>query len=349
MSKYENFGIEDFLRDEYFLEWVLKPTVDHKLFWEQWLMDNPEKKEELSNAARVIRSIYLKPLDRELSSQELNEIACHFISQTTSVIELKKNTFSRLRWIGIAAAILVPVMVGSIFSGSYFSTPEIVPASLWIHTVNQHNGSKLVALSDGSLVILKAHSHLIYPKVFEGGKRVVTLRGEAFFEVHKDAKRPFYVYTGPVVTKVLGTSFTVSSFPGKRKFAVLVNTGKVEVFQRQKGKSLEGSPSIVLLPDQQAVWNKQRTGLERGAVETSLLLSAGTSKKTFSFVNTPVPVIIARLEKAYSVRIQYDSSQYSLSRVTASLSNLPLEGKIKALSKAVNGSYRITDTGFIIN
>lgn len=68
-----------------------------------------------------------------------------------------------------------------------------------------------VVLADGTKVWLNAASELRYPVSFPSGERRVFLRGEAFFEVAFDGKRPFYVETGEVDVRVLGTVFDVNT------------------------------------------------------------------------------------------------------------------------------------------
>lgn len=68
-----------------------------------------------------------------------------------------------------------------------------------------------VVLADGTKVWLNAASELKYPVAFPAEERKVFLLGEAYFEVAYDAKRPFYVETGEVNIRVLGTVFDVNT------------------------------------------------------------------------------------------------------------------------------------------
>ena len=85
-----------------------------------------------------------------------------------------------------------------------------------------------VELSDGTEVWLNAESQLSYPNKFTGKERVVTLRGEAFFDVAKDESRPFIVQTENLSTKVLGTEFNVLNYALNVTHVTLLN-GSVEV------------------------------------------------------------------------------------------------------------------------
>ncbi len=85
-----------------------------------------------------------------------------------------------------------------------------------------------IVLSDGTKVWLNADSQLSYPNHFTGKERVVTLRGEAFFEVAKNEACPFVVQTEQLSTKVLGTEFNVRNYSAGDTHVTLL-TGSVEV------------------------------------------------------------------------------------------------------------------------
>lgn len=71
-------------------------------------------------------------------------------------------------------------------------------------------------LSDGTRVWINSASVLRFPSAF-GDTRDVFVEGEAYFEVAKDANRPFIVHTDHFATRVLGTSFDVTTrAPGRR-------------------------------------------------------------------------------------------------------------------------------------
>ena len=85
-----------------------------------------------------------------------------------------------------------------------------------------------LTLPDGTEVWLNAESRITFPDEFSSGQREVEIDGEAFFDVKKDADRPFIVHTKYFTTKVLGTSFDVKAYREETAHVVLVS-GKVEV------------------------------------------------------------------------------------------------------------------------
>ncbi|MFO7998994.1 MAG: FecR domain-containing protein, partial [Bacteroidales bacterium] len=64
-------------------------------------------------------------------------------------------------------------------------------------------------------------------------QRKVSLEGEAFFDVTRDASQPFIIETEPAIVEVLGTSFNVRS-TGENDFELYVEEGKVRVSTRKK-------------------------------------------------------------------------------------------------------------------
>ncbi|CDA83986.1 FecR family protein [uncultured Bacteroides sp.] len=98
-----------------------------------------------------------------------------------------------------------------------------------IHKLSIPRGETFkVILSDGTEVLLNSDSRLSYPTVFKGKERIVSLEGEAYFSVTKDAEHPFIVKSGSVQVRVLGTEFNVRSYSPEDIRVTLIE-GKVSV------------------------------------------------------------------------------------------------------------------------
>lgn len=130
------------------------------------------------------------------------------------------------RTVAAAAAVLL------ILTGLFFSRSAIWNAISPVHqleTITVHAERRQLLLPDGSRVWLSPNSKLIYPDKFREGNRVVSLDGEAFFEVAHDVRHPFIIQSGKVNTRVLGTSFNISAYPKQTELSVTLVTGKVAV------------------------------------------------------------------------------------------------------------------------
>jgi ferric-dicitrate binding protein FerR (iron transport regulator) len=113
-----------------------------------------------------------------------------------------------------------------------------VGAMSWQTAANK----KVIHLPDGSMVILNKHSMLEYKGA---GAREVVLNGEAYFDIVRRPDEPFQVYTGKIVTRVLGTAFNIKAYPAEGSIEVTVDHGKVQV--------LKGGTDMGLLSDKQQI------------------------------------------------------------------------------------------------
>lgn len=112
---------------------------------------------------------------------------------------------------------------------------QVISTTTQTHILTVPRGESFkVVLCDGTEVWLNANTNFVYPTVFVGNERVVTLEGEAYFKVTKDSKRPFIVKTPNVQTRVLGTEFNIRSYTPEDTHVVLIN-GKVEVSNAKGG------------------------------------------------------------------------------------------------------------------
>ena len=91
-------------------------------------------------------------------------------------------------------------------------------------------------LDDGSAVTLNTDT-VIKASFNRQIRRVDLVRGEALFDVAKDAARPFVVVAGKVRVRAVGTSFTVRAHDDG-EVDVLVREGVVEVWRGQGGAPL---------------------------------------------------------------------------------------------------------------
>lgn len=86
-----------------------------------------------------------------------------------------------------------------------------------------------VVFSDGTEIWLNSQTDLQFPFSFPSDKREITLNGEAYLKVARDAQRPFIVHTPEGTVRVLGTSFNVNSYePGIVKVALVEGAVRFE-------------------------------------------------------------------------------------------------------------------------
>lgn len=137
--------------------------------------------------------------------------------------------YSKRSWYAAAATMFGVLGVAA---GLYFSSPQGGTSSseFEFSSYTTADGERAtVTLPDGSTVFLNVGSRLEVPANYSNGNRDIKLSGEAFFTVVSHASAPFTVRSGPSVTKVLGTQFSVRYYEGDTAANVLVRDGKVSV------------------------------------------------------------------------------------------------------------------------
>lgn len=102
-----------------------------------------------------------------------------------------------------------------------------------------------LTLSDGTKVWVNANTRVVYPEVFDSGKREIYVDGEVFLDVMPDRKKAFVVKTNQLSVNVLGTSFNVSAYADDSYTSVVLVNGKVNVRTDNKQQA-DLSPSDML-------------------------------------------------------------------------------------------------------
>lgn len=226
---------------------------------------------------------------------------------------------------------------------------QINAASTFTNTTTSVQKLKL---EDGSIITLQPNSSIAYAKPFAPDKREISLTGEGFFEIKRDESRPFLVYTGKVVTKVLGTSFTVRSNNKSKDIIVAVKSGKVSVSRQSESffgfkKTLKDE--IILTPNEQAIYNEEENSMKASLVDVPEVVASHQALKVMRFDNAPLVEIFKALSKAYQVEIVYDAKKISECTLTTTLNNENLFERLNIICKAIGGSYAMEGTKIIFN
>lgn len=121
---------------------------------------------------------------------------------------------------------------------------KTITEELVYNTVNVPRGAEFfLTLADGTKVWINSESKLRYPVRFTENTREVYISGEAFFEVKKDATKPFIVNTSKGKVKVLGTSFNIRDYNNDSNVFTTLVEGSVDLISKKKDKHLLLEPS----------------------------------------------------------------------------------------------------------
>ncbi len=178
----------------------------------------------------------------------------------------------------------------------YQSTKTAVAQPMYNTVTTPKGGQYQVVLSDGTKVWLNAASSLRFPLVFEGNERKVEMTGEVYFEVAKNAKKPFKVISNGQEVEVLGTHFNIMAYPNEKAIKTTLLEGSVKVSKNDH--------STILEPGQQA-----KVGFNNNIFRTindvSLEEELAWKNGYFQFNNASLEMIMRQIERWYDVDIQY--------------------------------------------
>jgi transmembrane sensor len=196
-----------------------------------------------------------------------------------------------------------------------------------INTLSTPRGGQyMVILPDRSKVWLNAESSISFPSVFSGTERLVSLSGEAYFEVYKDKEHPFKVKAGAAEVSVLGTHFNIMTYPEEPESEISLAEGSVRV---DLGKN-----SRMLVPGQQARYKRNSAQMVLKSVDMEEVLD--WKNGFFMFDNTPVDQVMRQIQRWYNVEVVYEGSKPVVS-ITGIISRSNKISKILALIEETGG------------
>jgi len=298
--------------------------------------------------------------DLELSSFEKDQVNNHILdtlkqSLPSSKANAAQKSFMLLK---IAASILAVVLVTYlIFHRTWSSSSDQIAMNPADNDEEHHRKNNtqdllLVHLPDSSTVELRPNAEISYSDNWDGNKREVRLVGEAFFDVVKDSKRPFYVYGGEIVTKVLGTSFTVNASKDAKSIQVAVRTGKVSVYEghkHQEHKSISNADGgVVLTPNEKVEYFVDNKHWVTSLVAEPKPAPFVNKVEEFVFSNTPMSEIIKIVERAYAIDVIIENETLNNCTFTGDVSAMELYDMLSVICKTTGNSYEVKGTKILI-
>ncbi len=189
--------------------------ADHTAF-QEWLASRPSH----SHAYEEMRSLWgdMRDVQIALPVDRKRHVSGRTVAMSIGVICL----------LGLAALSIQQIGVVDRLRADYYTTV---------------GETRVVTLDDGTQVTLNTDA-AIQAQYTDRERRIVLLRGEAFFDVTKNQQRPFIVESNGWTAKAVGTHYSVRAETGALPQQVQVEEGQVEV-ATQTGATLLGAGDVV--------------------------------------------------------------------------------------------------------
>jgi transmembrane sensor len=202
-----------------------------------------------------------------------------------------------------------------------------------------------LVLPDKSKVLLNAESSIRYPTAFTGKERQVTVTGEAYFEVAKDAAHPFIVSVDKdLQVKVLGTHFNVNAYTDMDKLRTTLLEGKVEISN--------GNSKAVLSPGQQASLGRRSIGEDASKFQVQTVdVTEATAWKDglFSFHSTDFSTVMKEVKRWYDGIESIEIKTPIAGEFTATIPRtMSLVNLLKILEETGNAHFTIEGKKIIV-
>lgn len=225
------------------------------------------------------------------------------------------------------------------------------------------NGISKVQLPDGTKVWLNSGSKLIYSADYGTEYRKVSLAGEAFFDVVKDAHHPFILTTSTISIRVLGTAFNVRAYNKDKNSEASLVRGRIELTilkNPEKKIILNASEKLTITNNQQ----EPAKGIPSGSTTEEVpLLALGrihqAKKDTlpsealwmedkFAFDAENFENLAERLERRYDVSIVFKNEETKKLRFTGRFQNESIDRALRALQASAYFHFKTDNNKIVI-
>ena len=153
-------------------------------------------------------------------------------------------------------------------------------------------------LPDGSNGWLNGGSYLEFPLEFKGKSREVVLRGEAYFDVNSDPKKPFIVSGANVEVVAYGTSFNIMAYPDDHEIRVTLVNGNIKVSGKRDGRIHDFRK---INPEEMCIYDLNTSSYKIIPVDVNKIISWKEGKLVFR--NEPFQEVVRKINRWYNVNV----------------------------------------------
>jgi ferric-dicitrate binding protein FerR (iron transport regulator) len=254
-----------------------------------------------------------------------------------------------MRRVGVAAALLILLAGAGTEYYRWGRQSAVAGVNKFLQV--KYGGKSMLVLADGTKVWLNAGSRLVYPEAFTGKTREVQLEGEAFFDVAQRAHQPFFVHTGKITVRVLGTRFDVKAYREDAQVSATLISGKIQVILNE-----DPEKKILLSPHEKltvvsggveknsavAMQNELRYQVQflPQTAHEAIPETAWVDNKLV-FNNESFEEVARQLERRYAVRVEFGNELLKREHVSGIFEKENLQQTLEILRMTTKFNYKI--------
>lgn len=335
-------------------EWLLELqtrnlNVDRVVAWQKWLAEDVRHRQEFDRVQMLHEQIGQVP---KIPWPTDDEIAADSYEGLIGISQWRKKQPKRPRpWATakgrrFATAACVGTVAVALIGYASLNFAGFGMRSQTIFET-QRGELRLVPLADGSIVTLDGGTRVtidLEPRI----RNLVLERGQAFFEVAKDAHRPFVVQAGDTAITAVGTAFDVRRVGDDVTVGVAEGTVKVEHSSGTRIRHGDGAavvPAAKLTAGHQMRIDPKRAGLPL-SVSTDAI--ATWRDRRHQYIAEPLADVVADLNRYAGRQIAVSDLQSGQLTVSGVVFESEVVRWLKSLETALPVTVREESDGNII-
>ncbi|MBR8534775.1 FecR domain-containing protein [Carboxylicivirga sediminis] len=286
---------------------------------EHELLTDELKQDETLVAKQHVLQMFWQKFFPKVKSQSRERIMTDTMKRVMGVKDVKRPQMTI--WYSAVAILVVALGISLAWNLLVDKNNELIQ---YVANVGE---IKKVVLPDGTKVDLNAGSSLVIQKDFTADKRQVILSGEGYFDVAKDADKPFEITTSHLKVSVLGTKFDLKAYADEDEIKAVLDEGKIQL----DGEFNKQQP-VFLKPGYAATLNKKTGELQIQPHKQQIAEQWRDGKLVF--YNHTMAEIVRILERRFNARIIILNDEVKAYRFSGDFSNANLFELLGFLSAA---------------
>ena len=257
-------------------------------------------------------------------------------SSEDNIVERKRSfiIFKKILQYAAAACLVLTITLGAYFWGH--SQKDLNNGVITMSTKVGQMAD--FVLSDGTHVYMNSVSKVMYDSSYNKKVRIITLEGEAFFDVAKDKKRPFIVKANGINVQALGTSFNVKAHKDDKTLSVILIKGSVKVNDNKKGE--------ILKPNERLEYNLSSKDFKKTELipNSEGMLWRGSE---LALYGESLEEICNDLARTYNCKFIFKSESYKKFTYNGVVKNKSLQNVLDFLCQSASLKYEISSKNTI--